>query len=395
MNYDFDRVIDRKNTNSSKWDLNEMLFGREEVLDMWVADMDFPVPSQVVEALHERVNHPIYGYSFPPDSLYEAIMDYAQRHHGWEIKREWIVFTSGVMGGVSAAIEAFSRPGDEVVVQPPVYHSFGRAIRSLGRHVVNNQLLLRDGRYEMDYDGLRELFSPVSGFGGRNPRIKLLVLCNPHNPVGRVWTPAELEQLGDICLENDCLLLSDEIHCDLMLEGYEHTVTATLSPELAKQTITSMSVSKTFNLAGLKTAFAVIPNDRIRREITRVGHGGGNLFGYAAMEAAYRYGDDWLREVLAYITANYEHFRDYIARHLPQLKVTPLEGTYLAWVDMSELGLSDRELERFLIDEAGLALEGGYIFGPGGEGYQRVNLAAPRALIDECLARLQEAIDRL
>ncbi|HEY3315220.1 MAG TPA: PatB family C-S lyase [Bacillota bacterium] len=397
MRYDFDRVIDRRQTNCVKWDLNRPLFGREDVLDMWVADMDFPAPEPVVEAIRKRAEHPVYGYSFPPDSLYGAIVERLDRYYGWRIKPEWVVFTAGVVNGLYSAVRAFARPGDEVIIQPPVYYPFFGAVKDNGGQLLHNQLRFDGRRYTMDLDGLRELFAAKADFPARTPRVKALILCSPHNPVGRVWSHAELTELSRICLENGCPVLSDEIHCDLLLEGVRHTVTATVSEEIERNTLTFMSASKTFNLAGLSTSFMVIPNDRWRRDFvtSRNGDNGGNLFGYAALEAAYRQGDEYLAQLRRYITANVRYFTDYVRTRIPRVGVVEPEGTYLVWVDLRELGLDPQALQRLMREAGRLALDDGFAFGPGGEGFQRFNLACPRATVEEALGRLAKAVGSL
>lgn len=397
MKYDFDRVICRKGTNSNKWDKNTEMFGTEDVIDMWVADMDFESPRPVIEAIQERLSHPIFGYSFPSDSLYEAIIDRMKRLYGWEIQRDWIVFNAGVVNGLYSAVQAYTRPGDEVIVQPPVYYPFYNAIKNLGAVPLYNHLKFDGHRYTMDYDGLEEMFVPHTTFPKRSPRIKMLVLCSPHNPVGRVWTKDELLKLSEICLANKCIVISDEIHCDLLFKGHSHTATSTLSPEIEQNTVTLMAASKTFNLAGLGTSFAIIPNPELRNmyNVARAGHSSGNLFGLIALEAAYRHCDDYLEQLREYLQANMEYFCEYIEQRIPRLKVLRPEGTYLAWVDMRGLGMTPKQLQRFIRFEARLALDDGYAFGPGGEGFQRVNLACPRSTIREALARLEEAVKRL
>ncbi len=397
MLYNFDQIIDRRNTNSSKHDNNAVLFGREDVLDLWVADMDFPAPVPVVEAIKKRAEHPIYGYTFPPTSLYDAIVERLDRLYGWKIKKEWIVFNAGVVNGLYSAVEAFSHPGDEVIVQPPVYYPFFGAIKNTGRQVIHNPLREANNRYEMDLEGLEKLFEVRTSFPVRMPRIKALILCSPHNPVGRVWSREELKRLADICVQNNCLILSDEIHCDLLAPGVEHTVTATLSPEIEQHTITFMSASKTFNIAGLATSYAIIPNDQLRQRYVaaRAGHNSGNVFGFAATEAALTQCDDYLEQLRAYLHENYKFFKEFITTRLPQLRVAELEGTYLAWVDMRQLGMDPLELQNFIRNKARLALDDGYAFGPGGEGFQRFNLACPRSIVEEALLRLEKAINEL
>jgi cystathionine beta-lyase len=397
MRYDFDQLHERRGTNSVKWDLKESLFGQDDLLAMWVADMDFPCPEPVVRALSQRVDHPFYGYSFAPDSLYEAIINRARERYGWSIEKEWIVLNAGVIEGLYSAVKALTRPGDEVVVQPPVYYPFYNVVRQAGCQLTYNPLRLEGTRYTMDLENLDGLFRPVTTFPTRYPRIKLLVLCNPHNPVGRVWSREELLDLGRTCLLNQCAIVSDDIHCDLLVGSSRHTPLASLSEELAQHTITLMAGSKTFNLAGLATSYAIIPNPRWReifRQV-RAGHGPINLFGLVALEAAYRQADDYLEQLLAYLKGNVRFFTEYIGEKLPQLTVIPPEGTYLVWVDMRGLGLNGRQLQQLLRERARLAVDDGYAFGPGGEGFQRFNLACPRSVVAEALKRLETAVKKL
>ena len=335
--------------------------------------------------------------TFPGDGVYEAIIDRMDRLYGWKIKREWILFNAGVVNGLYSAVQAFSHPGDEFIIQPPVYYPFYSSIEKNGCKILYNILQENNGRYEMDFDGLEELFQPRTTFPTRTPRIKGLILCSPHNPAGRVWTPEELTRLANICLENDCLILSDEIHCELLAKGVKHTPTATLSPEIEQQTITFMSASKTFNVAGLSTSFVIIPNEKLRRQYSnlRAGRNSGNMFGYVATEAAFKYGDDYLEQLREYLDGNRQFFADYIHKHIPRLRVIDSEGTYLAWVDMRALGMDPQELQRFIREEARLALDDGFAFGPGGEGFQRVNLACPRAIVEEAVKRLEKAVNAL
>ncbi len=396
MQYDFDAVIDRTNTNSSKWDKNLELFGRDDVLDMWVADMDFPSPQPVIDAMRERLEHPFFGYTFPSDSLYEAVIERMERYYGWEVPREWIVFTPGVVNSLYASLKALANPGDQVVIQSPVYFPFFGAVQNNGCQVVNNQLRFDGEQYTMDLDQLADCFVTSSRFPARSHRIRALVLCSPHNPVGRVWTPDELSQLGELCLENNCVLISDEIHCDLLVGDVKHTVTSTVSPEVQQNTITLMSPSKTFNLAGMGASFAIIPNPEWRAAFSqaRVGQAGVNVMGLVAMEAALRHGDDYLKQLNAYLRNNI----DYFARRLeaiPGLKMLRPEGTYLVWVDMRALGMDDEQLRDFMLERARIATDFGFVFGPGGEGFQRFNLACPRSIVVEAVDRLEGAVGEL
>ncbi|MGI5839823.1 MAG: MalY/PatB family protein [bacterium] len=397
MKYNFDQLIDRKNTGSTKWDMNEQLFGTDDVLDMWVADMDFPCPEPVVKAIQERAKHPVFGYTFPPASLYEAIVDRMKRYYNWEIKKEWIVYTTGIVSGVHSAVKAVSMPGDQIILQPPVYYPFYSAIKDNGCHVVANNLKFDGERYEMDFDNLESLFKPSTSFPVTVPRIRGIILCHPHNPVGRVWTKDELTKLAEICGKNNCVVISDEIHCDLLMKGVKHYPTATLSKEIELNTITFMSASKTFNIAGLPASVGIIPDPVLRAKFTaaRAGQSGINIFGLVAMEAAFRYGDEYVEQLQEYIDANMKYFIDYVEKNIPPLKVVDPEGTYLGWVDMRGLGLSDAELHEFMIKKAKLALDDGFIFGTGGSGFQRFNLACPRAVVQEALSRLEKAVKEL
>lgn len=397
MKYDFDKVIERRGTNCSKWDRNEELFGKKDIIDMWVADMDFPSPQPVVEAIKKRADHPIFGYTFAPDSLYEIIMERFERYYNWKIKKEWIVLVPGVVDGVNAAIKGLTHPGDEVILQPPVYYPFYSGIANNGCQVRYNPLKFDGNKYVMDYEDLESHFQPKTTFPARDPRVGALILCSPHNPVGRVWTKEELKQLGEICLKYNCPIISDEIHCDLLMDDYKHTVTATISPELAQHTITFMAASKTFNLAGVKASVAIIPNADWRKRFNdaRKGQGGVGIFGFEALEAAYRHGDDYLKQLLDYLQGNLDYFCEFIENRIPKLKVVRPEGTYLLWLDMRGLGMDQEELNDFMIQKAGIAVDFGNAFGPGGEGFQRFNLACPRSILEKALNNLEKAINEL
>ena len=386
MSYEFDRVIDRLGTNSNKW-RNEPLFGRRDLIGMWVADMDFPCPDPVLNAIKKRLEHPILGYYTPPESAYTAIVDRMKRHFDWTIKPEWIQFIPGVMPGVYAALRALTKPDDGVLIQSPVYSPFFSAIENTNRRVVNSPLRHTPSGYRMNFDHLDNHFQtePESA--------SAMILCTPHNPVGRVWRADELEALGQRLLENNCALISDDIHGDLIFGKHPHTVVANLSPALRDNTVTLMSTSKTYNTPALNAAFAIIPNPKWRAafKAQRQGQGGVNLLGMISMEAALSEGDDYLDQLLDYIGENISLFCDAINR-LPGLSVIPPEGTYLAWVDMRELGLSSEELNRFMIDEVRVSTGFGDGFGPGGAGFQRFNLACPRPLLEETIRRLKNAI---
>ncbi len=390
----FDQTFDRRNSNSTKWDKAETLFA-ENVLPMWVADMDYPSPQPVIDALRERVQTGFFGYHFPPESLYQAIIEKMASQYDWKVEKEWIVFSPGVINAIQAALGILTIPGDEVIVQPPVYYPFFGAIASKGCRRLDNPLKRKETHYEMDFDQLRTLFEPSFQFPARDPRIRALILCSPHNPVGRVWTSKELASLAEICLDHDCALISDEIHCDLMVGQRRHQVLAQLAPEIEAKTITLMSTSKTFNTPGLNASFVIIPNASWRQRFIQAAkvQGGVNVLGLTAMEAALSEGAHYLNQLLDHLKRNIAEFAKGI-EECPNLQLIPPEGTYLAWVDMRQLQLDDRQLKDFMLHDARIATDYGYVFGPGGEGFQRFNLATSRSIIDEAVRRLKSAAEK-
>lgn len=396
MNYDFEHGIDRHNTGCTKWDQTCTIFGSDDVLPMWVADMDFPVPKPVTEALIKRAQHEAYGYSFAAPSVLDAITKRLWSKYQWKVDPEWILFTPGVVPALHAAMRAFTTPGDEVVLQSPVYYPFWSAVRENGCQVANNELQWNGNEYVMDLEGLKNIFLPhASGMSTCPSRARMIVLCSPHNPVGRVWTRDELEAVGEVALANNAIVVSDEIHCELTLNGSIHTPFASLSPELEQNSIVCMAPSKTFNLAGLATSFIIVPNPKLRagmqRRITGA-VGSVTPFGYTALEAAFREGDDWLVQVLHYIEGNVTYAQLFVQDHMPQVKVMPIQGTYLLWLDFRALGMDAHELSQFLREKAKVGLDDGYVFGPGGEGFARMNIACPRSTVQEGLTRIADAI---
>lgn len=388
MRYDFDKVINRFNTGSIKWDESENLFGEKDLLPMWVADMDFMAPAPVIEAMKERVEHGIFGYTSRPDSYYEAVIGWMQRRHQWSVQKEWICHCPGVVPALSYIVQAFTQPGEKVVIQPPVYYPFTNVVAGNGRQVVHNPLKYEDGRYTMDFeDLLRKL----------DPDVKLLILCNPHNPGGRVWTREELTRLGDICTRHNVRIVSDEIHCDLVLKGHTHTPLAAISEEFAQNTIMCTAPSKTFNLAGLQTSNIIIPNEDMREvfqaTMDTLALRLTNTLGVVATESAYRYGDEWLDQLLDYLQQNLEFLTDYIERSINGIKVIKPEATYLVWLDCRELGMDTESLQQFILKEAKVAVNQGFTFGPGGEGFIRMNIACPRSVLEEGLRRIEKAVN--
>jgi len=390
MKSQFDQKINRYNTSSMKWDEVDKMFGVKDVLPMWVADMDFMAPPPVLEAIKQRIDHGILGYSTRSESYFEAVCGWMLQRFNWSIRKEWIHFAPGVVPAIDFIIQAFSAPGDKVVIQPPVYYPFKNAIINNDRQVVYNPLKFENDKYTMDFDDLRSKLD--SG-------VKLLILCHPHNPVGRVWTQEELTELGKICIEHNVLIISDEIHADLMFKGHIHIPFASISEEFAQNTIVCTAPSKTFNLAGLQTANIIIPNPKIgeiylahmkKNHLMRP-----NVFGALATESAYRYGSNWLEELLDYLQDNLDFLMDYFATRIKRIKVIKPEGTYLIWLDCRDLGMNPEELNQFLLTQAKVALDGGVWFGPGGEGFARINIACPRAVLENGLRRIEKAVSLL
>ncbi len=390
MKYDFDKVIERDNTNSVKWNFREKLFGSADVLPMWVADMDFRAPQPVIDALVQRASHGIYGYSEGAEEYYEALEGWMRQRHGWEIEREWVVFTPGIVPALNWLLAAITRPGDKVALQSPVYPPFFGAISNNGCETADNPLKFEDGEYRMDFADLE-----VKLAGG----VKALLLCSPHNPVGRVWQEEEIRRLGELCLRYGVTVISDEIHSDLVYPGYNHRVFASLSPELARNCVVCTAPSKTFNLAGLQVSNLIIPNPELRKALkgvlarSSVRHP--NSFGIVAMQAAYRHGAEWLDQLMLYLHGNLDFLTAFLAEKIPEVKLARPEGTYLAWLDFRQLGMNSSELQSFLIKQAKLALNDGAAFGPGGEGFARMNIACPRSILAEGLQRLERAVREL
>lgn len=378
MKYDFDKTIDRRATNSYKWDS-----APEGVLPMWVADMDFRTAPAIIDALQKRVAHGIFGYTRVPDAYYDAVTSWFSRRHGWDIDREWIIYTSGVVPAVSAVIKALTVPGDKVIVQTPVYNCFFSSIRNNGCEIVSNPLRRTADTYEMDFDALERCAA--------DPRAKVMLLCNPHNPAGRVWTPDELTRLGNICLRNGVTVVADEIHCELVYQGSKYTPFASLSDAFLHRSVTCVSPSKAFNIAGLQIANIVAFDNDLRSRIDKAININEvcdvNPFGVAATIAAYNEGEEWLNQLVDYLHGNYEAMAEFCRRELPEFPITRLEGTYLVWMDCSSLGMPSDALEHALLDDARLWLNAGTMYGAEGEGYMRWNIACPRSVMLDGLNR--------
>lgn len=390
MQYNFDRVIDRRRTDSVKWSVNEKMFGSQDIISAWVADMDFESPAPVVEALCARAAHGIFGYPIRPAAYYDALINWMHKRHHWEIKTEWLTYSPGVVSGLCIAVHAYTQPGDKVIIQPPVYPPFFSVVRNNGRQLVLNPLRVIEGKYQMDLENLEKQI---------DARTKMIILCSPHNPVGRVWTRDELTQLGDLCLRKNILIVSDEIHCDLIFRGATHVPLAMLSDALAQNSITTIAPSKTFNIPGLYTAAAIIPNARLRAQFNIVrenfGLEGANVFGIAGFEAAYRAGAEWLDQLLEYLQGNLEFLQDYFEKSIPRIKLTRPEGTYLAWLDCRGLGLDDAALKEWMLKRARVAMNEGHTFGAEGRGFLRLNFGCPRATLAEALQRIADAAEKV
>jgi cysteine-S-conjugate beta-lyase len=388
--YNFDEIIPRSGTNCLKYDARKWMFNTNDVLPLWVADTDFRTPDFIVDAIKKRAEHEIYGYTFKPDSYFNAVIGWMKRRHNWEIKKEWISFSPGVVAGFTIAIETFSKPGDGVIVQPPVYFPFFDSVKGTKRKLIENPLKIENGRFTFDFDDLKSKI---------DKNTKLLLLCNPQNPGGMVFTRNELEELSAICIEHGVMVISDEIHSDLIFNLHTHIPFTTLSEEAAKNSVVCMAPSKTFNVAGLASSLVIIPDKTKHARYERtlnVGHlGMGNIFGLVAMEAAYNYGDEWLGQLLDYLWENYFFLEKFMKEHLPKVKVMKPEATYLIWLDFREYGLKDEELMQFTVEKAKVGLNNGGRFGTGGDGWMRLNIGCPRSLLKDGLERLREAFSEI
>jgi cystathionine beta-lyase len=390
MMWNFDEPAKREGTNSIKYDLREETFGVKDVIPMWVADMDFDTPDFIVKSLHNRLDHKIYGYTFRPPEYYSSIISWLECRHNWKVEKEWIGFCPGIVPALNFCTLAFTQPGDSIIVQPPVYFPFFSAAESHGRKLIYNKLIESDGKWVMDYDSL------IACIDGKT---KMIIISNPHNPVGRVWTPEELNKLTEICLKNNILILSDEIHCDLVLPGFSHTPVAKLSDKIAEITITCIAPSKTFNLAGLSTSSVIISDPVLKKSFTRIVEnlhvGGGNIFGTIASISAYSHGHKWLDALLSYIDNNIDFVEDYCTKMIPEIVPVQPEATYMIWLDCRKFGLTGKELQNFFVNKAGIGMNEGSTFGPGGEGFMRMNLATTHQIVMKAMEQIEKAVSSL
>lgn len=387
MTTNFDEIIDRLNTSCLKYDFAAERGYPTNIDPFWVADMDFRAPQPVIDEIVRRAQHGIFGYTNPKDDYRQTLLDWFRTYHDWTPSSKSLILTPGVVFALCMAVRAFTKPGEAVLIQQPVYYPFTESIRDNGRELVNSPLILKDGHYTIDFDDFERKI--------QDHQVRLFLLCSPHNPAGRVWTKAELLQMASICARHDVLIAADEIHHEFIRPGFHHTVLASLSPSIAERVITCTAPSKTFNLAGLQLSNIFIENTALRRkfrqEVTAAGYSQPNALGLFAAQAAYAHGREWLTELLAYLEGNYQFTRQFLQRKLPHVKLIEPEGTYLLWLDFSYYGLSDEALDETIIHKANLWLDSGHIFGPAGSGFQRLNIACPRSILEKGLRQLASA----
>jgi cystathionine beta-lyase len=385
--WNFDEPAGREGTDCIKYDRREETFGVKDIIPMWVADMDFNTPDFVVESLQKRLEHQIYGYSFRSSEYFQSMISWIKTRHNWTVEKEWISFSPGIVPALNFCTLAFTQPGDSIIVQPPVYFPFFSAAESHGRNLIYNRLTESEGKWNMDYNSL---------IAGIDSKTKMIIISNPHNPVGRVWTPEELNNLADICLKNNILIISDEIHCDLVLPGFTHTPMASLSEKIAENTVTLIAPSKTFNLAGLSTSSVIIKNPVLRKSFNRIVDnlhvGNGNIFGNTASIAAYTNGHKWLDALLDYIDNNIEFVKDYCGKMIPEIIPVQPEATYMIWLNCRRFDMSGKDLQNFFVHKAGVGMNEGSTFGPGGEGFMRMNLGTTHQTVMKAMEQIERAV---
>ena len=388
MKYNFDKVIDRNKSNSKKWDGLKEVYGRDDILPLWVADMDFKAPEPVLEALQEKLNHGVFGYNIKSDSLYNSIINWVKKKYNWDIKKEWISFTPGVVPALNIAVREFARDGDNIVIQPPVYPPFFKVLENNNVIANLNPLIHNGEKIVMDYESLENSL---------NDDTKAIILCNPQNPVGRVWTKDELSKLGEICLKHNVLIFSDEIHSDLTFKDHNTTPMASISEEIAQNTITLIAPSKSFNVAGLATSVAIIPNEKVKEifenGIEKLGLGSVTTFGAVALEAAYTHGEPWLNEVMEYIESNADFAIDFIRKNIPEITVEKPDGTYLLWLDFRSLDKTSDEIQDALVNVGRIGLNDGSAYGLEGSRFFRINIGCPKSTLEDGLNRIKKAVE--
>ncbi|AUG57316.1 MalY/PatB family protein [Acetivibrio saccincola] len=386
----FDEVVDRKNTNSMKWDFCKEVFGKADILPMWVADMDFQSPSVIVEALVQRARHGVFGYTKASENLSASLSGWMKKRHNWQIEKDWIVYSPGIVTSIKTAILAYTNPGDKILIQTPVYHPFYSSIKNNERELITNPLKNNNGYYEIDFEDLEKKLAENN--------VKAMIFCTPHNPIGRVWRANELEEVLRLCKKYDVFIISDEIHSDLVFKGYKHIPTGLRDGDF-KNYISLVSPTKTFNIAGLSISAAIIPDEGLRGKfvyaLKKTGADMLNIFGLTAAEAAYTYCEDWLDELLLYLEGNLNMLEKFFKDNIPQIRVIRPEATYLAWLDCNELPVLPEKLNDFFVNEAGVGLNDGLIFGIEGSGFQRLNFACPKAVLSEGLEKIKKAVEKL
>lgn len=390
MKYDFNEKVERLGSNCIKWDLINRTYNDSEIIPLWVADMDFKVPEEIGDAIRERLEHPIFGYSLTPSSYYKAAINWFYKRFGWRVEKPWMKFAPGVVPGLKTIVAAYTKPGDEIIIQTPVYHPFYNIIKNNGCQVVENPLIYKDGRYEMDFDNLEKVISK---------KTKMIILCSPHNPVGRVWTKEELKRVGEVCIKNNVLVVADEIHADIVYEPNVHTVFASISEEFADNSIICTAPNKTFNIAGLKTANIIIKNEKLREQyvlqMEKDCIEGPTTLGSVAQEAAYTSGEEWYQDLMKYLTENIDFTLDFFKKRIPRIKVRRPEGTYLLWIDCSGLNMKPEELSDFFLKKCKVWLNDGSMFGHAGAMFQRMNIGTSRVVLEEALERIEREVNKL
>lgn len=385
--YDFDKIVDRRGTSCLKYDFQVERRGRDDLLPLWVADMDFALPENILDDIQKRVSHGIFGYTDPKREYFDSVIGWFYSHFGWEGKPEWITVTPGVVVAISVAVRALTKEGEGVLIQQPVYYPFSEAILLNKRKLVNNQLVYENGKYSIDFEDFEKKIV--------DENVKLFILCSPHNPVGRVWTEEELRKMGEICLKHNVIIVSDEIHCDFTYEGHKHTVFPSLGEEFENNVVFCTAPSKTFNIAGLHVSNIFIPNPEIRKkfksELESFGFSQPNVLGLTACQSVYSKGEEWYRELKEYIAGNLDFAREYFAENMPKIRLVEPDGTYLIWLDCEKLGLSVEELESFVEDKAKLWVDFGKIFGKDSGQFIRLNIACPRKTLRQALEQLRAA----
>lgn len=389
MKYNFDEVIDRSNNRSSKYDERLKKFGTEDVIPLWVADMDFKTAQPIIDACKKKAEEGIWGYTSRPASYFEAVQEWEEKYYGWKPETSHMSWCLGVVQTMAALMKIYTMPGDKVLIQTPVYSEFYDIPEAIGRVVVENPLVEENGSWHVDYED----------FERKVKECKVFLLCNPHNPLGLVWDKEDLEKMAKICMENGVMLISDEIHSDLIFHGKKHIPTATLSPEIAGKVISCVSATKTFNLAGLQASTTIFPNLEMKKKFDRFWMNmdihRNNAFSSVAMEAAYNEGEEWLEQLLEYISGNFDYIKEYCDKYIPKIKPSVPDATYLVWLDCRELGMDNEQLRSFMIEKAGLGLNEGYTFGRSLSGYMRLNAACPRSVLEQAMKQLKEAVETL